>query len=163
VALVAASVAGCAATAPSPSGPAGSAATPTCVDPVSGGARIFEVKGPAMEPGLEPGERILVVPGGEPRRLDVVVFYYPEGFAGPKEPAVKRVIGLPGETVEIEDGAVRVDGTVPTYAPGDPARWVVGDDELFVLGDHREMSADSRTFGLIPMTEVLGVVGERCR
>ncbi len=171
-ALVAASVAGCAADAPPASGPDGTASTPTCLDVIAGGARIFEVAGRGMEPALAAGDRILVVPGKEPQRLDVIVFYYPEGFAGPQEPAVKRVIGLPGETVEVKDGAVHVDGVrlaepyvyedEPTTGPGDPARWVIPDDELFVLGDHRQMSADSRTFGSIPTADVLGVVDERC-
>jgi signal peptidase I len=85
---------------------------------------------------------------------------------------IKRVIGLPGETVEVKDGAVYVDGTKlaepyvydqqPTTTTGDTARWVIPSGDFFVLGDHRESSADSRAFGPIPLTDVLGVVTERC-
>ena len=108
--LLAAAVAGCGAAATPTAAPDGSPSMPTCLDVIAGGARIFEVEGRSMEPALAAGDRILVDPRTEPQRLDVIVFYYPEGFAGPQEPAVKRVIGLPGETVEVKDGAVYVDG-----------------------------------------------------
>jgi signal peptidase I len=82
------------------------------------------------------------------------------------------VIGLPGETVEVKDGAVYVEATklVEPYVydqqltttMGATERWVIPNGELFVLGDHRESSADSRAFGPIPMADVLGVVTERC-
>jgi signal peptidase I len=79
---------------------------------------------------------------------------------------------VPGETVEVKDGGVYVDGTKlvepyvydqqPTSTVGETARWVIPDGQLFVVGDHREASADSRAFGPITLADVLGVVTEHC-
>jgi signal peptidase I len=172
VAVVAVSVAACgAAFSPIPQ-PSDTASPQSCSDLVLGGARLYAVEQHGMEPRLKPGDRILVAPGKEPQRLDVIVSSYPEAFAGPQELAAKRVIGLPGETVEVRGGAVYVAGMKleepyvyegePTTSAAEAARWVIPDGELFVLGDHRSMSADSRVFGPIPIADVVGVVSERC-
>ncbi len=86
------------------------------------------------------------------------MFRPPPAWTDRPEPYIKRVIGVGGDTVEVRDGRVSVNGMVlderylfrndagviePTEA-GDQARWVVPDDELFVMGDHRQVSADSR-------------------
>jgi len=95
----------------------------------------------------------------DPQRFDVVV------FRNPPEPTVnfiKRLIGLPGEVIEGRDGAVLVDGealaepyldgaVTSTFAPVE-----LGPDQLFVLGDNREASADSRSFGPVNASEVVG-------
>ncbi|HEY5436903.1 MAG TPA: signal peptidase I, partial [Candidatus Limnocylindrales bacterium] len=101
----------------------------------------------------------------------VVVFQPPATLTEGKEPFIKRVIGVDGDTVEVRDGQVFVNGvaldepylfrndagvTEPTVASGDQARWVVPEGELFVMGDHRQVSEDSRVFGPIPVSSVIG-------
>jgi signal peptidase I len=128
----------------------------------------------SMEPTINVGETVLAVPG-EPVRGDVVVF-----TGGDLDPSMqlKRVIGLPGDVVEIRvDGRVYVNevaldepylfkdahGTAePTLAAGE-ARWVIAAGQLFVLGDRRQRSMDSRMFGPIMTTDVVGIVTWRCR
>ena len=175
MAAVAASlIAGCgSASSPSPT-PLATTTAPTCADLGFGGAFIYTVMQQSMERTLGPGDKVLVVPGVTPKREDIVAFNPPGAWVqgGPQTAFIKRVIGLPGETVEVKDGAVYVDGTKlaepyvydqqPTTTMGATERWVIPTGELFVLGDHREASADSRAFGPIPLTDVLGVVTERC-
>jgi signal peptidase I len=71
------------------------------------------------------------------------------------------VIGLPGERLEIRDGSVWVDGNIleEAYTSGTTApdnRWQLGADELFVMGDNRGLSLDSRSFGPVSLKEVVG-------
>jgi len=173
VAAVAASlIAGCgSASSPSPT-PLATTTAPTCADLGFGGAFIYTVIQQSMERTVGPGDNVLVMPGVTPKRPDIVVFNPPGEWVQGGPAFIKRVIGLPGETVEVKDGAVYVDGTKlaepyvydqqPTTTMGATERWVIPTGELFVLGDHREASADSRAFGPIPLTDVLGVVTERC-
>jgi signal peptidase I len=135
-------------------------------------AQPYRVEQQSMERTLEPDQYVLV-DKLTPRiddysRGDIVVFEPPEAWVqgGPKTPFIKRVIGVAGETIEIKDGAVFVDGTrleepytydlQPTTANDEPAIWVVPEDELFVMGDHRAASADSRAFGPIERSTVIG-------
>ena len=74
---------------------------------------------------------------------------------------IKRVIGLPGEEIKIEDGRVFVNGVVLTepYLKMEPryeGEWLVQEDELFVLGDNRNNSSDSHNWGMVPMENVVG-------
>lgn len=102
-------------------------------------------------------------------RGQVVVFQAPAS-TDLKEPLIKRVIGVGGDTVEVRDGQVFVNGVAldepylfrdaagvaqPTTAV-DPSRWVVPAGDLFVMGDHRQVSEDSRVFGPIPVSSVIG-------
>jgi len=105
-------------------------------------------------------------------RGDIVVFAPPSPYSGPNgEPFIKRVIGLAGDHVELKDGKVYVNGraldepyvftegdarqgTDPT--PGAPSEWLVPGGELFVMGDQRRASADSRSFGPIGVSLVIG-------
>jgi signal peptidase I len=138
-------------------------------------AQPYQVKMQSMERTLEPGQYVLVdklTPRFSPYgRGDIVVFTPPPGWTEDDTPFIKRVIGVPGETIEIrEDGKVYVDGVElhegyiyaengipqPTVAPASQNRWVVGAGQLFVLGDHRMNSADSRSFGLIDESSVIG-------
>ncbi|MGI6129820.1 MAG: signal peptidase I [bacterium] len=125
----------------------------------------FIVTGPSMEPTLRSGERLLInkfiYRFSEPRRGDVVVFH-PQ--ARPREDYIKRVIGVAGETVEIRDGKVWVDGTdltesyikEPTYGQFGPVRIPQG--KIFVLGDNRNNSQDSRyqEVGLVSLKSITG-------
>jgi signal peptidase I len=138
-------------------------------------AQPYQVKQQSMERTLEPGQYVLVdklTPRFSPyKRGDIVVFSPPEGWTDNDTPFIKRVIGVPGDTVEIrDDGKVYVKGVAvsepylyaqdgapqPTVAPPSQSRWIVGADQLFVLGDHRMNSADSRSFGLVDRNSVIG-------
>ena len=149
--------------------------------------QAFFIPSGSMEPTLEPGDRVLVqkVVYG-PDRGDVIVFSDPQGRPGPDrgivggfahwlsstlgierpehEDFIKRVIGLPGETVELRDGRLYVDGVrihepylkgaVDTRDYG-PVR--VPEGALFVLGDNRLNSNDSRFgLGFVPVDKVVG-------
>jgi signal peptidase I len=135
-------------------------------------AQPYRVEQQSMERTLEPDQYVLV-DKLTPRfddysRGDIIVFEPPEAWAegGHATPFIKRVIGLPGETIEIQDGEVLVDGTPldepylydlqPTTAVEEPASWVIPEGELFVMGDHRAASADSRAFGPISRDKVIG-------
>jgi signal peptidase I len=138
-------------------------------------AQPYQVEQESMEQTLLPGQYVLV-DKLTPRwsayeRGDIVVFHAPEGFKPANDvPFIKRVIGLPGDTVELRAGAVYVNdveleegyvfddggnlGTEP--GPEGAASWVVPTSMLFVLGDHRPASEDSRVFGPIAISSVLG-------
>ncbi len=136
-------------------------------------AQPFQVEGDSMERNLEPGDYVLVdklSPRWDPySRGDVVVLQPPDGWAADKTPFIKRVIGVGGDTIQVKDGLVYVNGTALDepylYADAngtrqsttsDEPQWVVPDSDVFVMGDHRQESADSRLFGPIPVTSVLG-------
>jgi signal peptidase I len=141
-------------------------------------ARV-RVDGFSMRPTLDDGEFVLVsrlvnLFGGY-HHGDIIVFrppIYPEaGFfrrllglpniSDDYEDYIKRVIGLPGETVKIENGKVSINGIplVEPYIAAPPdyfGEWTVPAGELFVLGDHRNNSADSHAWGFLPIKNVLG-------
>jgi signal peptidase I len=130
------------------------------------------VEGTSMLPQLHDGERLLVnkmvyykiqsVSWGHIERGDIVVFWYPND---PDKSYVKRVIGLPGEIVEIRSGKVFVDGkelnedyldkeynqTLPSAPPKK-----VDEHHYFVMGDNRDNSSDSRYWGLVPEKYIYG-------
>jgi signal peptidase I len=135
----------------------------------------------SMQPTLEPQDRLLV-DRLTPRwnayaRGDIIVFAPPSPHDAHAKAFVKRVIGIAGDTVFIESGQVwiapdggaprRVDepyvSTGPTLPRGEGAAtsWVVPSNELFVLGDNRGRSVDSRTFGPIDVNRVVGRVALR--
>jgi signal peptidase I len=121
----------------------------------------FKVYGSCMEPNLTTGERILgnkfVYMFERPARGDVIVFRYP---LDPSRIYIKRVIGLPGETIEIRKGVVYVDDKplkedyVRRVPHGDYPKTWVRPDHLFVMGDFRDASNDSRYWGELPMENV---------
>jgi signal peptidase I len=128
-------------------------------------AQAFRVQGTSMQPLLEDGERIvvnkLVYRFAPIARGDVVVFWYPRD---PSVSFIKRVIGLPGDLVEIRDGFVYLNGhrqeepylregfrDLSTMAPTE-----VKPGYYFVLGDHRGSSNDSRSWGEVPEKYIYG-------
>jgi len=128
-------------------------------------AQAMVVHGPSMQPNLHYDQRVMVekvtyrLMHG-PRRGDVVVIDVPGG----DEPLIKRVVALPGETVEVRGGQVFVDGQLqkgpwttrqggPDYPPT-----VMPPLHVFVLGDNREESRDSRCFGSVPVDQIDGQV-----
>ncbi len=139
-------------------------------------AQPYQVQQNSMERTLEPGQYVLVdklTPRWDAyKRGDVVVFNPPAEWTQDPTPFIKRVIGLPGDRVELrDDGKVYVNGVAldepytyknaagvnePTLPLTDQTSWVVPAGELFVMGDHRQKSADSRAFGPIPEGNVIG-------
>jgi signal peptidase I len=128
-------------------------------------AQAFRVQGTSMEPLLHDGERIVVnkfvyrFHGIE--RGDVVVFWYPRD---PSVSFIKRVVGLPGDLVEIRAGQLLVNG-LPVEEGYLPASFRDSESYLptevrkgyyFVLGDHRRSSNDSRTWGEVPERYIYG-------
>lgn len=161
---------------------------------VRGVIQNFKIEGQSMEPNLHSGQYILVnkliffhfdlnaplrlMPGNAdlspriaypfrmPRRGDVVVFEYPRDFS---KDYIKRVIGLPGETVEIRDGGVYVNGVLldEPYLQGAATTCrfedacargpvVVEPGTVFVMGDNRANSSDSREWDDLPLDRIIG-------
>lgn len=123
------------------------------------------VKGSSMYPTLEDSDYLLVSRQayniGEPDRGDIVVFPHVEGN-GDEVLYIKRVIGVPGDHVEIEDGEVYINGVMQEeeyingdYTEGD-VDCKVPQGEIYVLGDNRGNSSDSRFFGTVEADEVVG-------
>jgi signal peptidase I len=124
-------------------------------------ARV-RVDGYSMRPTLDDGEFVLVSKlsyfWGEVERGDIVVFHFP---LNPDEELIKRVIGLPGDTVQVNDGVVYVndqllDEPYIAQTPMYNGNWLVEDGHLFVLGDNRNNSNDSKDWGLLPRENVVG-------
>lgn len=128
------------------------------------------VNGPSMQPGLHTGEWVLVNKVAfdfhAPQRGDVVVFYPPSDT---HELYVKRLIGLPGDTIRITHNAVYVDNHqlsepyIYPLAPGEVENTQVvpsmtlAAGQYFMLGDHRQNSDDSRYFGVVPKQNLIGM------
>lgn len=131
-------------------------------------AQPFVVEGESMYPTFDSGDYLIVdelsYRFSEPQRGDVIVFRYP---GNESIFYIKRIIGLPGETVSIDRGAVsitREDGTVISleepYVISEDAtyttRTIIGSGEYFVMGDNRPRSSDSRVWGLLQEDEIMG-------
>ena len=126
-----------------------------------------KVEGTSMMPTLDDQERIFInkfvyrLHFGHIDRGDTVVFWYP---GDPTKSYIKRVIGVPGDRVEVDRGTVVVNGQplVEDYVPAEyrdtsemPVR-LIPPDEYFVLGDHRSSSNDSRSWGMVPRRYIYG-------
>ncbi|WP_370650004.1 signal peptidase I [Oscillochloris sp. ZM17-4] len=161
---------------------------------VRGIVQNFKIEGSSMEPTLHTGEYILVnklvyfhfdlnaplrlLPGQEsldqkiiypfhqPRRGDILVFEYPRDVS---KDYIKRVIGLPGDTLDIHDGKVFVNGSELSepYLGGAATAclgsrvcgsgpFVIPDGTIFVMGDNRNNSSDSREWDSLPLDRVVG-------
>jgi signal peptidase I len=124
-------------------------------------ARV-RVDGSSMRPTLQDGQYVLVNKLAYrfdiPRRGDIVVFRFP---MDPAQDFIKRVIGLPGDHVRIDQGKVSVNGItlIEPYiaaAPQYQGNWDIPSGHLFVLGDNRNDSSDSHSWGLVPFENVIG-------
>lgn len=124
-------------------------------------ARVM-VEGYSMRPTLENGEYVLVnkmsYRSELPEYGDIVVFHFP---VDPDQDFIKRVIALPGDDVYIIDGEVRVNERVlnEEYISASPqyvGRWHVPEDQIFVLGDNRNNSSDSHSWGAVPSENLIG-------
>ncbi|MCK5211512.1 signal peptidase I [Candidatus Parcubacteria bacterium] len=134
----------------------------------------FYVKGASMEPNFYDHEYLIIdeisYRFNEPERGDIVVFRYPRN---PQEYFIKRLIGLPGDKIQIKDGHVYISNDdspdwicleesylslgVKTYGLSEEVV-ELGDDEFYVLGDNRNSSKDSRSFGPVNRSYVTGRV-----
>ena len=131
----------------------------------------FNVKGASMEPNFHNNEYLIIDEISfrvrNPERGEIVVFRYPKD---PSQYFIKRVIGLPGETIDITDGIVRIENVEypngfilnESYLSGDATegrkKVTLGVDEYFVMGDNRDESMDSRVFGPVTKKELIGRV-----
>ncbi|MDB5225002.1 MAG: signal peptidase signal peptidase [Candidatus Adlerbacteria bacterium] len=132
-------------------------------------AQPFVVSGASMNPTFANGQYLIVdeltYHFADPVRGDVIVFRYPKD---PSQFFIKRVIGLPGDTVVIKNGTVNIqkDGIlVPLSEPyvinignGQDMSTTLGTDEYFVMGDNRPESSDSRIWGILPRSDIIGHV-----
>jgi len=134
----------------------------------------FIVKGASMTPNFQSGDYLIIDEisyfTGDPTRGDVVVFKYPLDSS---QRFIKRIIGLPGETIEVEENKISItkDGIIfildeKKYLTNlkktdDNIRVVLGDKEYFVLGDNRQFSYDSRRWGVLPRKDIIGRVAVR--
>lgn len=121
----------------------------------------YRIDGSSMNPTLQNGQYLIINNFSyylnEPDRGDIIVFLHPNSDLN----LIKRVVGLPGDHVEIRERTVSVNGVQlnepyiqaePTYT-GD---WVVPEDEFFVLGDNRNSSSDSHSWGFLPEENIIG-------
>lgn len=124
-------------------------------------ARI-RVEGSSMEPSLHDGEMVVVnrlaYHWSGPWRGDIIVFRFP---LDPSRRFIKRVIGLPGDSIEARGGTLYVNGSAldEPYIAAPPrydGTWQIKPGQLFVLGDNRNNSSDSQNWGPLPLEEVIG-------
>lgn len=124
-------------------------------------ARI-RVDGTSMEPTLHSDEFVLVnklaYKYRQPKTGDVIVFHYP---GDPQQEYIKRVIGVPGDLIEVKRGKVYKNGQSldEPYIAASPkyeGSWSVPENSLFVLGDNRNNSSDSHSWGPVPLYQVVG-------
>jgi signal peptidase I len=126
----------------------------------------YTVRYICMTPNINDGDWIIVSKisyhVGDPSRGDVAVLWPPENKVNSEYPFIKRVIGLPGETIEIKDGKVFIDGDilVEDFAHAKPkytlSEKTIPEDEYFVLGDNRNNSNDSHSWGTVPRDNFIG-------
>jgi signal peptidase I len=122
----------------------------------------FRIEGSSMEPSMHQDQYVLVdkisYKIGNPHRGDVVVFNYP---LATERDFIKRVIGLPGETVTIQGGVVSINGQplqepYISQPPDYENSWTLGPDQFFVLGDNRNSSLDSHSWGPLDRHYLIG-------
>lgn len=125
-------------------------------------ARV-RVDGFSMNPTLQDGEYVLVSKVsyklGDPQRGDIIVFEFPGSL--PTQDLIKRIIGLPGDVIEVRQKTVYINGQVLSEpyiaaAPNYSGTWQVPEGFLFVLGDNRNDSSDSHSWGMLPIGNVIG-------
>jgi signal peptidase I len=125
--------------------------------------QTYEVYQTSMEPSFFQGQRVVVNKAvywwGEPQRGDVVIFKAPNGS---DEEYIKRIIGLPGDTVEIVHGVVYINGVklaepyVKNSFSYSLAKVIISIDNYFVLGDNRDVSNDSHRGWFMPRANLIG-------
>lgn len=132
----------------------------------------FFVRGESMIPNFENNDYLIVdeisYKFKAPKRGEVIVFKYPKN---PSQRYIKRIIGLPGETVEVKGGKVEISKSDSNFFILDESGYLseylktagdlrvsLAEDEYFVLGDNRQFSYDSRRWGTLPKKNIIGKV-----
>lgn len=130
----------------------------------------FYIEGPSMQPNFHQ-EQFLIVSRlhylfGDPQRGDIIVFDPPGDDNSANNPLlIKRVIGTPGDVIEINEGQVSINGSPLnepyiyepcTTSTCESSRWELGANEYFMMGDNRNNSRDSRAFGPIVRERIIG-------
>jgi signal peptidase I len=124
-------------------------------------ARI-RVEGGSMEPSLHNGEFVVInrlaYRWNDPDRGEIIVFRFP---LDPERRFIKRIIGLPGDTVAVREGQVFVNNTAldEPYVSAPPhydGTWTIEEGHVFVLGDNRNNSSDSQNWGSLRTEEIIG-------
>lgn len=133
-------------------------------------AAPYLVQGASMDPTFHSADYLIVdrlsYQFEKPGRGDVIVFHFPQD---PSRSFIKRIIGLPGETIEMQDNIVRIinDSNPEGFTIAEPyvdpsnersgnIRVLLDESEYFVLGDNRKASADSRVWGALPEGHIVG-------
>jgi len=131
----------------------------------------FFVRGQSMDPNFASGDYLIIDEISyrfrAPQRGEVIVFKYPEN---PSQRFIKRIIGLPGETIKIEGGTISIysgediwvldesEYLLSDLSTAGNIDIILQDDEYYVLGDNRHFSFDSRRFGPLPRDNIIGMV-----
>ncbi len=123
----------------------------------------FRMTGPSMQPALPAGEDVsvnkLAYLFSKPSRGDVIVFHYP---ADPTQEFIKRVIGIPGDTVKVTQDQIWIDGVllhepyITQPVNPQPITLTLSANQYFVAGDNRPFSSDSRSWGPVPLEYIIG-------
>ena len=127
-------------------------------------SRPYVVRGESMDPSFRDGDQLLVDrrAGTGPSRGDVVVLHDPRDHARHE---LKRIVGLPGEEVRFRDGLLHIDGEpldepylggLPATLGAETSGWRLGSGEYFVMGDNRVRSTDSRKYGPVAASLIVG-------
>ena len=122
----------------------------------------FRIEGASMQPTLQEGQYLIVNRLSyfldEPERGDIIVLHFPNDRS---RDFIKRIIGLPGDTIKISNGEVWVNGALvnePYIKDPSPNNqtWTVTEDHYFVMGDNRRNSSDSRSWSYLPEDDIIG-------
>lgn len=122
----------------------------------------FRIEGHSMLPTLQEGEYVIIDKLSyyldEPNRGDVIVLHFPNDRS---RDFIKRVIGLPGDRVEVSEGIVKVNDVVLNEpyinaSPNYSGSWDVPEGQFFVLGDNRNNSSDSHNWSFLPREDIVG-------
>lgn len=129
---------------------------------VKSATQNFRIEGSSMLPTMSEGQYLIINKLAyfldEPERGDIIVLHFPNDRS---RDFIKRIIGLPGDTVEIASGQVKVNG-VPINEPyiKDPPTnnqsWTIPENSYFVMGDNRLSSSDSRSWSYLPREDIIG-------
>jgi signal peptidase I len=126
--------------------------------------RPVRIEGEGMSPALNDGDRVMMTSRFDPlARGEIIIFYYPGDTS---KSYIKRIIGLPGEEIEIDNGKVLINGQIinePYLNPNPVAGYQrvssktkIAENNYFVLGDNRNRSSDSRDWGTVPYELIYG-------
>ena len=122
----------------------------------------FRIEGASMLPTLHEGQYLIINKLAyfldEPERGEIIVLHFPNDRS---RDFIKRIIGVPGDTVSISNGEVRVNGMLISEPyikdpPGNNQTWTVPEDHYFVMGDNRRNSSDSRSWSYLPEEDIIG-------